>query len=571
MPESPIPSARLQPFTDGMNTRAKALLRPLSKISVETHHFRRDQDLLHRLQDWLSGGIFLAGNRVALDLERDRVYQVPNFRPDCNGYVAHITNTEALAEIISKGNKKTKRASKILTQVAPDDILYGSFHWLRHIKQNKNQKKTSPGHPEWDATDIVEDIYWLDVIYRVGELALPLIRIYYNSIGVAISRRESFTLEEMDSLISQPPYFIESNTVILGWHELAERLSLHGNLYYLRACFSAAQFDKDVIATKPGPRTGRRAVVYLRPGQGPSGIRRDDYHARFGPESTSPRFDYNRPYENQSTPFKTLVLTNLQSADLTDMPSHVFSEIHRVTGLPRVVAPKPVFLESPASRQFVYFVTNQFPGIRYEGDGYFSVTFGPTEPSAVGGIRGSGWIVAAATIFVSAGPAGAAAAIVVGVGAGSGLAGGLVGDAITQRRRSDPERQALKKRLLELAKACSEVSKTEAECKACVEMTGTVSQEEDNLFYDSLIENAAAIGVAAALGCGGGALVGFIAGLIGGPVAALTAPIGCGVGALIGVIPTAGAAALDIIAHATTINTFHQEAFGPCDTVEMQF
>jgi hypothetical protein len=572
MPGRESDNAHLQTLTEEQNKRASALLRPLSLKSDNTHYFERDKDLLRRLQKWLNGGIMLAGNRTKLDVNPRCVYQLPNIRPDCNGYVARITDAQLLARIISEGNKTTERASKILAKVSKNDILYGSLYWLRQTKRNKDQSENK-NHPDLGAADIVEEIYWLDVVYRVGELALPLIRIHYNSIGVAISRRETFTAAEVDVLLSRTPYYVESNTVLLGWHELAERLGIQGNLYYLRACFTAAEFHKDVIAKKPGPATGRRAVVYLRPGPHPSGLGRSDYHAHFGPESTSPAFNRNRPYEKQHTPFKTMTLKDLRSCDLTGISYHNLEEFTRKheSSLPRIVAPKPAFFpDTGAARQFIFFVTNQFPGIRYEGDGYFSVIFDATDPSAMGGVRGSGWVVATVAIAIAPATAGPVA-VVVGVGGVSAAAGIALGTAITGMRQSDPERLALRKRLLDTASACSVTSQTEAECRQCVEFTGALDQEKDNLFWDSVIENTTSMLVSGAGGCGTGALIGLAAGAIGGPIAVLTAAKGCAIGAIVGLGIAGGAAVLDILAHQEAVNTLTSDAFGPCETVEMQF
>ena len=151
MPQPAPRNSSLFLLTETQNKRASAFLRPLSPSSEGTHHFQRDPELLNRLQEWLRN-IWLAGNKVSLRINRDFVYQLPNLRPDCTGYVVHLTDTETLAKIVSEGKKKTLRASKLLNKVSSEDIFYGSLFWLRQIKHKPRESPTRSVQMQWAQT-----------------------------------------------------------------------------------------------------------------------------------------------------------------------------------------------------------------------------------------------------------------------------------------------------------------------------------------------------------------------------------------------------------------------------------
>lgn len=531
-------------LSGSQNRLAKRFLRPLADGGTGSRNFPRDTDLLKRMQRWLRTAM-LAQNRVHIEIDADKAFQLANVRPDCNGYVVHITDTELLAQIISQGKRKTPRAAHLLSRLPAHDICWGNLYWLRQIKKHGEGVSRAGIKPN---ADVIEEIYWLDVIYRVNGIAIPAIRVFYNSIGVVTFSGVKYTPASLTHSLSRTPYFVNSNTMLMTWHELADRLQLQNNLYYLRACFGSAGLDKDVIAVRPGPLSARRVVVFRRDGQ----------YDRIQ-DAAPPPFNSNGPYAEQATPYATMTLRQLEQVDLTNVSSSFFEElsyIHHDAAEP----PKPVaFPEAAAAgREFIYFVSNQF-GVRYEGDGYFSVSFAMTEPSSATGVRGSGWVAAVGVVIADAG-----AGAVLGVGVAAGGAGIALGHAIKSMRESDPERQRLRKQIIATSQVCATISATEAECHECAELTGNLEAERKNLGADLAITILTELGTAAAVGCGGGALIGFFGGAV------LAVP-GCGIGAITGLVLAGGAAILDYLAYEDAVNKLESEAFAPCDTVEMRF
>ena len=298
------------------------------------------------------------------------MFQLPNSRPDCNGYVVRVTDTELLKKIVSTGLNKTMRATNLLQKLSDDDVCWGTLYWARQIKKN-TAKDAAPN------TMIIEEIYWLDIVYRVkckdGEVVMPLIRVYHDSIGMVPFLKTRYTESSLTDLFSRPAYYVDSNNAILSWHELAAALGVHDNIYYVRACLRAVNFAKDVIAKKPGA-TGYRHEPIL--------VYRSDGNYRVGPRDHQavcpPPFDLAQPYAQQVTPFSTMELSGYRSVPPT-VTSRLYSTLAVLyyTALIRTQAftpPNPEQFpdDSNEGKEFIYFVCNQFAGVRYEGHGLFS-------------------------------------------------------------------------------------------------------------------------------------------------------------------------------------------------------
>jgi hypothetical protein len=549
-------------LSDTQRAQANRLLRPVSPTVTGASNLSRDKQLLADLAAWFRD-VLLAKRRYKVKLDPRQVFQMRNIRPDCNGYLVRVLDKTLLAKIISQGEMKTRRTAAVLKKVSDSQILCGNLYWLRFVKQNAymNARIKTP--------HVIEEIYWLDIWYQVRGVAMPVVRVYYNSVGLAdlpVWRSEG----DLSRLIKVDPYFVEANTIMVTWHDLAQRLKLQSNIYYLRACFTAASFESDVVGLRASPGKTvshrlRRTIVYRRNGN----------YTQIAKASPSP-FDESLAFVQQVTQYTLFPMSAVRKADLSGVVDYP-----RFFGLPVqfplgefVAAPQPAaFPEShPAGREFAFFASSRFRGVVYRGGGYFSMTFQMSGAAAAGGVRGSGWSSAAepeGSIEHRVEPAGREGASGSGSAGQLGALGGVfLGNAYREWSTSRPERQRRMKRIYSTAQACADTSASEAECHECIEEVSAVKGERESMAADATMEVISDIAASAALGCLAGGALGAAPALFSMGTAIL---VGCAVGAGVGLLYGGAEAIADMAAYSKRVNEFHSAAFSPCDTVEMKF
>jgi hypothetical protein len=553
------------PLSDELLQRSTASIRPL--LHEKGVGFDRDRELIGVAEKWL-GNILLGSKYHSLPFKPDDFKQLPNVRPDCATYVLRVTDTAFLRRVVETAEVKTGVAKGLLAALAKKQyqICWGSLYWMRQIKKDHR-------HPDnAKAPDAVEEVYWLNVVYALGDYAVPLITVYFDSLGIySPPERAVYSLEYVKAAIPADPYYTAPNTLLLGWHDVAARLGLQSNYYYLRACFTGANFESDVTAK--ASHTLKRVVLFRREGV-------TDVPDWVVVQLLWPRpFDESKPYGTQISEFATATLNDLRPADLSQPASFIGQPLPTDWSYRRhdpITAPAPKIFpeESRAGRDFVFFISSQYPGVHYEGDGFFSLAFALSGAAAAGGVRGSGFIETVVPLgTVAAGTAGGIMAAGGGVLAWGGAA---LGDRVTAESTSSPARvrqqEAIRAASLDCVKkieaeyvgrdsdgqtASPSSASLEARCMDCVRREGSLQQETEDMNTDAWNETFFNL-APAALSCGVAAAVAFI------PAVNVAAWAACAIAGGVALAYGLGATIGDHLENSAATQKLENEAFAPC-------
>ena len=528
--------------------KAKSFLRPLSGQNADLT-LPRDEILLKSLEKWLNR-ITLAGNEYSFSFDREKAFQLSNIRPDLNAYVIHIENVSILKRVLQEGKHIHKNVlKKYEDDLAGLDIVWGSLYWMRQIKR-PSKPKDAPPNTRW-----LSETYWLVIFVKIGNIAVPMLRVYHDSIGLHSVRSPSFDIDFMArELDAKVPLFIDSHREIVDWHDLADRFGMTSNLFYLRCCFSGESYD--VVSRGPG-----LAVVYRRS---------DDYSGQpltpvlengiaIGDQASQMGFATFEEFIQWANATSDLRKSDLSAVNfMLKLNWYVISAAWPAVG--EVPRPEIFPEDTNAGQEFLFFVRSALgDNVLYIDDGQFQITYEASEDvAALVGETGGSWILG---IIAQLG----ANPVVSGPAAG-GVAGaifaGKVGDAITKMRRKDRDRVAQQKRLIEDGVNCSNDPDiwSQADCRVCVDKSGNLSDELSSLQVDALIEGGIDIAGGTAIGCGIGAAIGVWFFGIG-------AVIGCAIGAIAGLLFGGGLALFDYFEYEDNVNTTENSAYGPCDSL----
>lgn len=566
-----------------ISTKALGFVR---KVGDSSEALPRDGSVLSSLQSWLiRKGIIVAGNRHFIKFDSQHVYQLANVRPDVHCYTVTFycaPDCPDIINMIEQGNNISSEAQPYVSDIisGKTSVVWGKLFWFRFIKPAPNKLDTDGA--------VIEEIYWIDVFARFNEIAFPLLRLYYDSIGLVPDHWE-FALQNIEKTFTERiPLFIDSNRIILNWHEFAERFGLARNLFYLRACFENSGIE-GVFAAISGmfwitPAKSRYyGTVYQ-----PEGIYGPPLGGHFG--TVNPSFSLN---PNQTLAEQTGTLTlqeyisyvnncgglvqmdlysyNLEEGFFAGPPPEEYPnqdtsdmEYPQITNIPQ---PTLFPEQSIGGQDFLFFIESVFGSIvQYIGSGNFLVSYEASSHAAVESeTRGSAFVddVIAAVKQV-AGPdlsTGVTGPWAAGGAAAPGAA--ALGDAVTGMRRSNRDRQRLKRRIVHDGRVCAnkEDVTTEAECINCVTSKGNLGEEMRERTKDVAIELAFDIGGGMALGCAAGALIAFV------PVVNVGVGLACLFGLINGVTVGSGIAIYDAITHKTALNDVANDAFEPCYTM----
>lgn len=534
------------PFTD-----ANKFFRPLN--GNLNNPLPRDKNILNLFKDW-GQKIVLAQKRHKIKFNNDYIFQISNLKGDLTAYTATITDTAVLQKILATGKGGSEAAKKLLSGIKSSqkaDFLWGTLFWLRRI------------YPVYDGSKLswtVGEYYWLDIFVRRNKkIAVPAFRVYYDSFDTVRLPKIDYEITKIErDLKNDIPLFVDSNRIILDWHEVVERFGFLNNLFYLRACFKAEGVESQVwgIGENFDPQQDCLAEIF-------------DSRGYYSTPRVARRIDSSIPLDQQINQFKgyndciSIHLGFKNWAYLGDRNSdkYLFRMYEWIKSLPSVDVPKTKDLPDNSSegRELIYFLEESTNGaISYLGQSQFLVSFeASTVAAAATGRRGSPFIDA--IITAAEGP------VTSHLGGIAANTSAKIADGIDYMRKW--ERNTFSNKRDQIRKDGEDCASdpniiTEVECRRCVDEKGNLNAELDSLLDDVNWEITIDIIGSGVIGCGMGIAIGSFLGGIG-------ATIGCAITAIAALLEGGGKATTDWERYREEVKNITDEAYHPCSEMPM--
>jgi hypothetical protein len=545
--------ARAQPRPQfaAFSDRVPNLIRPrMRQLTATRRPYLSDQVILRQIEEWLRQ-IRLGQQTHAVNVNRDNIFQFTSVRPDVHSYVVHITDAASLWRIVDIGRRKNPRFEKWWTANRNKVQLgFGSLHWLRHIVPNVPNKTKKQGK------FLVREIYWLIAWRKVDDLYVPAVHVGDEFVTFARPRLPWREPRVLEKVAQAPTRFLDPQLVLLPWHKVATAFQLASSIPYLRACFTSADFGRDIwsrdaqLDNTPLPPSRAGSLIYT-----PTGIYGQNANTYQMPititDPTRIRPGIHRVGDLRLAP---------AGFNVRDYIAARIPELQNLSAAwPQAMPPAPKDLRDQTNSGKEFIVYTQLMSRRaayYVGRSHFGVGVQlPQIGAARSGTRASAYAVGVeekANSDSDPSIGDIQDAITLGSETGSTIAKNI----LESSDRYGDQLRRLKENIKVEAQACAVDWNNYDDCVDCIEKAGDLGEAEQLMEEMSYWQGFGSVAGGAAYGCAMGAA----ATVFGGP----TAAVGCAVGAIVGAVIGLGHGVEEYYDQQVEIDKMRDEAFSGC-------
>ena len=191
--------------------------------------FPTDAEMITLIQNWLTD-ITLGSHSYNIPIPDHDIFQIHSRTYNLTKYGVLIRDAALLKEITI--NAEMKHDSLDADVLSNSEYAFGYLVLAKRVEHRPHPTKKA-GMEAYDPTRIIiRDTYYLHVF---NENAQPIATVWAHEISPMYFIDHPITLEDT-------PYFPESDTLILDWHEISEIVGYNQTQLYVNACFANTDF-----------------------------------------------------------------------------------------------------------------------------------------------------------------------------------------------------------------------------------------------------------------------------------------------------------------------------------------